>query len=164
MRLVLLLTITSLVAGPVLASECTLYNARYKQPGAPWWITFTQVPQVSAPNQTAAFYFEMPNSDVTMQGAVHVPNGFGSPLWSVTGPCTAGGTEECGFLEEYQHPAVYGVYDGEVRFLDIERGSAAPDQIILPQLAVSLWYSNYRQSEWVDDLEPGDAFKLVGCE
>lgn len=165
MRLVAALALSALSVAPATAAECTLYNARYKQPDAPWWITFTQVPQFAAANQTAAFYLELPNSGVTMQGGVHAPNGFGAPLWTIDGPCSPENTDRCGFLEEYENPAIYGIYDGAVRFLDIERGSAAPEQIILPQLAASLWYSQYRQSEWLDDeLSPGDAFVLIGCE
>ena len=56
-----------------MATECTLANARYKQPDAPWWLTFKRVPQIAPANQTAAFYIEMPNSDVVLEGGVSVP-------------------------------------------------------------------------------------------
>lgn len=170
LRLATLALVLSSTAVP--AAECTLSNARYKQPDAPWWLTFKRVPQFAAPNQVAAFYLELPNSDVTMEGSVHVPNGFGSPLWGIEGPCSPppeGGegpktVELCGFLEDYQYPAMYGEYDGVVRFLRYEEGAPAPEQVILPQLASSLWYSNYRGTEWMDGIEIGDAFMLEGCD
>lgn len=167
MRALYALTLSLALCAPGFAAECTLYNARYKQPDAPWWLTFTQVPQFAAPNQTAAFYIELPNSGVTLTGGVSVPNGFGAPLWSISGPCSSEeGAKTCTFLDDPTNPSIYGIYDGKVTFLSSERGSVAPDQVILPQLAVSLWYSSYRQDEWSDDgvVSPGDAFELVGCD
>lgn len=165
MRLPLVAVLFVALAVPTPADECTLYNARYKQPDAPWWLTFTRVPEFAAPNQSAAFYIELPNSGVTLQGRVTVPNGFGSPLWSIDGPCKAEqGAETCSFLDDTANPGIYGIYKGKVQFLSVERGSAAPEQVILPQLAVSLWYSSYRQDEWDGEVSPGDAFELVGCQ
>ena len=165
MRLELAVLVSIGVAGPSIAAECTLYNARYKQAQSPWYLTFTQVPQFAAPNQSAAFYIELPNSGVTLQGGVSIPNGFGAPLWSISGPCSGEeSAETCTFLPEYSNPSIYGVYDGKVQFLSSERGSVAPDQVILPELSASLWYSNFRQDEWDGDVSPGDAFELVGCE
>jgi hypothetical protein len=165
MRLSLVAVLSIALVVPSVAAECTLYNARYKQADAPWYLTFTQVPQFAAPNQSAAFYIELANSYVTLQGGVSIPNGFGAPLWSISGPCSGEeGAKTCTFLNEGDTPSIYGIYDGKVEFLSGERGSAAPEQVILPQLSVSLWYSNYRQDEWDGDSEPGDAFELVGCE
>lgn len=164
MRVLLALALSAALGGNGLAAECTLSNARYKQPDAPWWLTFQRVPQFAAANQTAAFYIELPNSDLRLEGAVHVPNGFGAPLWSISGRCAPESAETCAFVSETENPAIYGLYDGVVRFLDTERGTRAPDQLILPQLAVSLWYSHYRNIEWLDDVSPGDAFVLDGCE
>ena len=160
-----------LLSGSAQAGECTLTNARYQQADAPWWLTFKRVPQFAAPNQVAAFYVELPNSGVELAGSVHSPNGFGSPLWSVEGPCTppeyqaeGGAAEMCRFPDESQYAAIYGEYDGVVRFLDTGPGVAAPQQVILPGLAASLWYSSYRQTEWMEGIDIGDAFSLVGCE
>lgn len=160
-----------LLAVPAQAADCTLTHARYKQPDAPWWLTFKRVPQFAAPNQMAAFYLELPNSGVEMQGGVSIPNGFGSPLWSIEGPCAPpefaeedAPVEFCSFLDDSQYPAIYREYDGKVRFLDTEAGAVAPEQVILPHLAASLWYSNYRQTEWTDGIDIGDAFTLVGCD
>lgn len=164
MRFVLAFAVSLAIGGVGFAAECTLYNARYKQPDAPWWLTFQRVPQFAAANQTASFYIEIPNSDLVLDGGVHTPNGFGAPLWTISGRCSPDSVEMCSFVEEAENPSIYGVYDGVVRFLDTERGSVAPDQLILPQLAVSLWYSQYRNSEWFDEVSPGDAFLLEGCE
>jgi hypothetical protein len=164
MRVLIALVLSAALCGASLGAECTLYNARYKQPDAPWWLTFQRVPQFAAANQTASFFIKMPNSDLMLEGAVHVPNGFGSPLWSITGPCSPDSAEICAFVGENDMPSAYGIYDGKVGFLNSERGSTAPEQLILPQLAVSIWYSEYRNTEWLDGTEPGDAFMLDGCE
>ena len=165
MRLAGGLVFSLILAGTVSAAECTLTNARYTQPDAPWSLTFQRVPKYGAANQIAAFSLELPNSGVTLDGAVHGSNGFGSPLWSIEGRCAPEAQEICSFLMENQSPAIYGIYHDKVKFLDTERGSVAPEQIILPQLAVSLWYSNYRETEWFgDEVSPGDAFVLEGCE
>jgi hypothetical protein len=164
MRSALVIAVTMLAGAPM-AAECTLTNARYSQPSAPWTLTFQRVPKYGPANQISAFSLELPNSGVTLAGTAHGSNGFGSPLWSLEGRCAPASTETCSFLMENQSPAIYGIYDGVVRFLDTERGSVAPEQVILPQLAVSLWYSNYRETEWFgDEVSPGDAFVLEGCD
>ncbi|QQR39775.1 hypothetical protein [Devosia rhizoryzae] len=165
MRLAIGLMLSLTVIGAPIGAECSITNARYIQPDAPWSLTFERVPKYGAANQIAAFALELPNSGVTLHGAVHGSNGFGSPLWSIEGPCSSKAQDSCQFLMENQSPPIYGIYDGVVKFLEAERGSVAPEQIILPQLAVSLWDSNYRDSEWAgDDVMPGDAFLLEGCE
>lgn len=149
--------------GPVASADCTLVNARYKQPDSPWWLTFKRVPMFAASNQTAAFYIELPNSGVTLEGAVHRPNGFGAPLWSIKGPCSAESTEICKFVED-DSPAIYGAYDEGITFLDDAAGAAAPSQLLLADLTSNLWYSMYRGDEFSDDIMGGDAFALVGCD
>jgi hypothetical protein len=152
----------ALLGGSAQAAECTISNARYEHDQAAWWLSFKPVPKFSAPNQTAAFIIEMPNSDVVLEGAVHRPNGFGSPLWSINGPCSEGSAENCTFVEG--NPAAYGNYGGKVGWFDDALGAKAPDQLILPQLAVSLWYSMYRENEFVADMNEGDVFTLTGCD
>ncbi len=164
MRLMLALALPALLCGPVIGAECTLYNARYIQDNSPWVLTFKRVPQFAAPNQTAAFYLELPTSGVELDGGVSVPNGFGSPLWSVSGACGPEGNGICTFPNDGESPSIYGEYDWKLQFLDIERGSKAPEQLLLPGLAVNLWYSNYRNEEWIDEVNPGDAFILEGCD
>jgi hypothetical protein len=151
-----------LLAGSAQAAECTISNARYEHDQAAWWLSFKPVPKFSAPNQTAAFIIEMPNSSVTLEGAVHRPNGFGSPLWSISGPCAEDSAESCTFVEG--SPAAYGNYGGKVGWFDDTAGARAPDQFILPQLAMSLWYSMYRGMEFVSDGNEGDVFTLTGCD
>lgn len=163
MRLPVALAATLMLAGTSLATECTLENARYSQTGASWLLKLKPVPDVAPANQIAAFEIELPGSGVALEGAIHVPNGFGSPLWALEGPCGPDSSEICSFLEDFGAPAVYGSYDGKLQFLETERRSAAPEQFLLPGLAVSLWYSNYRL-EWDGDAMPGDAFILEGCD
>jgi hypothetical protein len=152
-----------LVTGVAQGAECTISNARYEHDQAAWFLSFKPVPRFAAPNQTAAFIIEMPNSNVTLEGAIHRPNGFGSPLWSIKGPCFEGSAESCSFVED-GNPAAYGNYGGKVDWLDDARGAKAPDQVILPQLAVSLWYSRYRELEFESDGREGDVFTLTGCD
>lgn len=151
-----------LMSGAAQASECTISNARYEHDQAAWYLSFKPVPKFVAPNQTVAFIIEMPNSGVVLEGAVHRPNGFGSPLWSISGPCSEESTNTCTFVEG--SPAAYGNYGGKVDWLDDAQGAKAPDQLILPQLAVSLWYSQYRGMEFEQDNDEGDVFTLVGCD
>lgn len=152
-----------LLTGAAQAGECTILNARYEHDQAAWWLSFKPVPRFAATNQTAAFIIEMPNSSVTMEGGIHRPNGFGSPLWTIKGPCSEESTETCSFVED-GNPAAYGNYGGKVGWFDDTAGAKAPDQLILPQLAVSLWYSMYREMEFEPDMGAGDVFTLTGCE
>lgn len=152
----------ALMPGLAVGADCTISNARYEHDQTAWYLSFKPVPKMSAPNQTAAFIIEMPNSDVTLEGAVHRPNGFGSPLWSIDGPCSETSAERCSFVEG--NPAAYGNYGGKVDWFDDTAGAKAPDQLILPQLAVSLWYSMYREMEFAPDANEGDVFTLVGCD
>lgn len=145
------------------AAECTISNARYEHDQAAWWLSFRPVPRMSAPNQTVSFIIELPNSGVTLEGAVLRPNGFGSPVWSITGPCSKGSAETCNLVEG-DSSSMYGNYDGKVAWLDDASGAKAPGQLILPRLAVSLWYSMYREDEFEPDADPGDVFTLVGCD
>jgi hypothetical protein len=159
--LVLFAAMTPAIA---VGADCTISNARYEHDQAAWYLSFKPVPKFSAPNQTTAFIIEMPNSDVTMEGAVHRPNGFGSPLWSISGPCSETSDESCTFVTEGSNPAAYGNYGGKVDWFDDSAGAKAPDQFILPQLAMSLWYSMYRETEFQQDGTEGDVFTLVGCD
>lgn len=152
-----------LLTGAAEAADCTISNARYEHGQAAWWLSFKPVPRISAPKQTAAFIIELPNSDVTLEGAIHRPNGFGSPLWSISGPCSEDSAETCAFVEG-QANAAYGNYGGKVGWLDDARGAKAPDQVILPGLAAGLWYSNYRGTEFADEGNEGDVFTLTGCD
>jgi hypothetical protein len=151
-----------LLTGAAQAAECTISNARYEHDQAAWYLSFKPVPKFVAPNQTAAFIIEIPNSNVTLEGAVHRPNGFGSPLWSIKGPCAEDSAESCTFVEG--SPAAYGNYGGKVGWFDDGAGAKAPEQLILPQLAVSLWYSMYRGAEFMPDANEGDVFTLAGCD
>ncbi|MGB3337176.1 MAG: hypothetical protein WBA73_08365 [Devosia sp.] len=151
-----------LLTGATQAAECTISNARYENDKAAWWLSFKPVPRSAMSNQTASFIIELPTSGEILEGSIHRPNGFGSPLWSISGPCQSDSTDTCTFVEGESN-AMYGNYDGIVTWLDDKRGAAAPGQVILPRLAASLWYSMYRQDEF-DGTEGGDVFTLTGCD
>lgn len=152
-----------MVSGAAQAAECTISTARYKNDDLAWFLSFKPVPKFSATNQTAAFIIELANSGITLEGAVHRPNGFGSPLWSISGPCEPGGTQICTFVED-NGTAIYGSYAAKVGWLDDTRGAIAPEQVILPRLAASLWYSAYRGDEFTTEGTSGDVFTLTGCD
>jgi hypothetical protein len=145
------------------AAECTISTARYKNDSLAWFLTFKPVPQFSPATQTAAFIIELPNSGVTLEGAVHRPNGFGSPLWSISGPCQPSRADSCTFAEG-DGTAIYGNYAAKVGWLDDKRGAIAPEQVILPRLAASLWYSAYRNNEFETEAPSSDVFSLTGCD
>ena len=159
----LTMLVLALLGGVAQGAECTISNARYEHDQAAWWLSFKPVPRFAATNQTAAFIIEMPNSNVTLEGAIHRPNGFGSPLWTIAGPCSETSTESCGFVEG-SAPSAYGNYGGKVGWFDDTAGAKAPDQFILPELAGSLWYSMYREMEFEPGMDAGDVFTLTGCD
>lgn len=144
------------------AADCTIENARYEQGASDWVLTFRPVPQASAANQTAAFTIDLPASKLALDGAVHRPNGFGSPLWSIAGPCSVAKSDTCTFVEG-DGTAIYGNGADGVAWFDDSPGAAAPRQVILPRLAASMWYSMYRDTAFGDG-DPGDVFTLVGCD
>ena len=147
-----------------LGAECTLANAHYSNETMGLSLRFRPLPDVVMGNQTLAFDLVLDKAKVTIAGSVYRPNGFGAPLWSIEGPCDSGSAETCGFVEG-EPTGVYANYDGEVRWIrDEEPEVPAPRQIILPSLAVSLWYSSYRNTAFVDDVDAGDVFTLTGCE
>jgi len=164
MRPCLALVFVSLACGVSLAQECTLENARYGQPKSSWTLNFGPLPQAARANQIAAFALNLPNSDKVLEGAIHVPNGYGAAIWTALGSCGPGSKALCDWPSEEMPPAVYGIYDGAAGFLQAEIGAQAPEQILLPQLVLNLWYSNYRETEWSDDSDPSDAFVLAGCD
>lgn len=160
LRRIMLMTL--LLTGSASGAECTISTARYENDALAWFLSFKPVPKFSDTNQTAAFIIELPNQGVTLEGAVHRPMGFGSPLWSISGPCDADSADTCTFVEG-DATAAYGNYSGRVDWLDDARGAKAPDQLILPRLASSLWYSAYRE-DFEEDGQSSDVFTLTGCD
>lgn len=154
--------VVAMVPAGAAAAECTIENARYKQAEGSWSLTFKPVPQMAAPNQTAAFIIELPNSGLTLEGAVHRPNGFGAALYSISGPCAEGSTERCGFIES-GGATIYASYADGLAMLDDQAGAAAPEQLLLPELGQSIWYSSYRSTEFESESDKDDVFTLVGC-
>ena len=157
--------VLAVVLLPTLAhgAECTLNNAQYSQVDGSWRLNFLPVPVSAASNQTAAFRLEFPNSGLLVDGAVYRPNGFGNPIYILDGPCGPDSAARCAFVEGAS-PTIYaGTADGITLLDDETEGAAAPPQVLLPELSVSMWYSNYRSDEFVDSVG-GDVFALVGCD
>lgn len=158
----IVVTALAMLPGVAMGADCTIENARYKQVGGSWSLSFKPVPQISATNQTVAFIVELPNSALTLEGAVHRPNGYGSATYSIDGPCSDTSVESCSFLAE-DAPTIYGGYADGIAMLDDAPGAVAPQQVLLPGLGRGIWYSMYRGGEDFEDADHDDVFTLTGC-
>jgi hypothetical protein len=153
-----------LLSGPALAIECPITHAIYEQPGRHVTLGFRALPGDAAPNQIAAFEIKIEGVDARFEGDIYLPNGFGQPNGVVGLNCTGAEGEECGFWEgvvyslgpdgisEYPH-------DAEIE-LDHQM---APQQVLLPQFAVNVWYSMMRQEAFSGERNVLDTFTLVAC-
>lgn len=151
----------TLTPGLAQAATCTIENGRYGQPSSAWQLQLKPVPHDAAANQTMAFTLHMPLSGADLTGSVFRPNGYGSALVIVEGPCASGDTETCQFIEDQ---TLYANTDAGIVMIDDDAGAAAPRQLLIPKLAATLWYSFYRGTEFVDGVDPVDVFTLDGCE
>lgn len=142
-------------------AECRLDQGTYTEPSGHLSLQFMPR-QFDAPaNQAVAFTLAL-SAGVTLSGGIYWPNGFSTPIYSLEGPCEAGGTETCDLLDG-NGPAVYVLAgDGMARMPEDVDGPA-PRQVLFPQLASALWYSSYRDSEFAGDIEPSEIFTLSGC-
>lgn len=159
----LVIVVACALSVPTLAQDCTLENARYIQSDSGWTLTFEPVSREAAANETASFSINLPASPLVLDGGIYRPNGFGSAQYSIQGPCSLDGDTLCSFVEG-PSPTVYANTESGVSMIDDEEGARAPRQIVLPQLAESIWYSMYRNSEFGDDVDPSDVFTLSGCD
>ncbi len=153
-----------LCAGPALAIECPIPHAIYEQPGGEVSLRFSALPRDAAANQIAAFDIAIKGVEARLQGAIHIPNGFGQPGGSVGLDCTGVDGEQCRFwegvvyalgpggIEEYPH-------DAEIAL----EAQMAPHQVLLPQFAVNVWYSLLRQEAFADERNVLDTFTLAAC-
>lgn len=162
MRAVSVAALVAVATATSEASECALRDASYDQEGSDWSLTFGAVPREAFANQVAAFTVTLPHSAETLAGAVHVPNGFGSSAGSIDEPdCEATATDDpeaCTLWSE----TIYGYGPGGIAQLPQDDGLPAPQQVLLPDFAKSIWYSLRREAEWSDQ-EPGDVFTLAHC-
>jgi hypothetical protein len=101
-------------------------------------------------------------SGVEVDGGVYWPNGYGAPVYVLDGPCSAepDETERCGFLES-GGATPYVLTEAGIERIPEAMDGAAPRQLLLPELASSIWYSAHRQAEF--DVDPGDVLTLSGC-
>ena len=144
---------------PALALECPLSHAIYGQPGNAWVMRFHPLPVDAAANQIFALKLLMPDSEVMFDGGVWLPNGFGSALGSLGLDCADDFDTDCRFWEG----TVYALVDGGMSELPHEMEQMAPAQLLLPQFAQSVWYSNLRDAAFGDDRELVDVFNLKAC-
>jgi len=158
--IVLVLAIPAL-AQPAPGAACRFDRAVYAQPDSAWTLRFARVPRDAAANQSARFILHL-TSGIEMEGAVYWPNGYGAPIYLLDGPCSAlPGAEACTFLREGSAtPYILG--ESGIEPIPFAMEGPAPGQLLLPRLAVSLWYSQHRNAEFA--AEPGDVFTLAGCQ
>lgn len=150
-----------LTPGLAQAATCTIENGRYSQASSGWTLQLMPVPADAAANQTMAFSLAMPLSGITLTGAVFRPNGYGSALVMVDGPCGGDSTETCPFIEDQ---TLYANTDAGMAMIDDEAGAPAPRQLLIPNLSATIWYSLHRETEFPDGVDPSDVFTLEGCE
>lgn len=153
-----------LISGPALAIDCPVSHAIYEQPGGAVSLHFSAVPQDAASNQIASFDIRIDGVTATFDGGIHIPNGFGQPHGAVGLNCTGAEGEDCRFWEG----VVYALgTDGIGEFpydpdLSLDQ-QMAPQQMLLPQFAVDVWYSMMRQEAFPGERNVLDTFTLAAC-
>jgi hypothetical protein len=163
MRVVLATAMTLALSAQAVASDCPLHEALYRQPGNDWILKFFPVPADGAANQISAFEIYSPGDPaLVLEGAIHIPNGFGQPLGVVTMECEA--DTEC---EPFWEGTVYALIDGGIAEFpwdpDQPRDAMVPpEQVLLPQFASNVWYSLLRETAFA---EAGvlDTFSYFRC-
>lgn len=144
---------------PAPALECPLSHAIYGQAGNDVVMRFHPLPEDAAANQILAFKLLLGDSDALFDGGVYIPNGYGSALGSLGLDCADDFDTDCRFWEG----TVYALLDGGIAELPREADQVAPAEVLLPQFAQNLWYSNLRNLAFGVDLELGDVFTLKAC-
>ncbi len=147
------------LVAPATAQDCSIEHAIYAQPGTAWELAFVPMPHDAATSQRNAFTIRIPLPQVerTIEGAIHFPNGF-APNWgSMTVACGTDGDATCKPWEG----TAYALVDGGIVPLPKE-GSAAPRQVLFPQFADGLFYSEYRAAV-IGTVDLGDVFTFARC-
>jgi hypothetical protein len=158
------LATTLSIAAPAVAqpAACPFDHAVYAGPTG-WTLRFVPVGRDSAANQSASFVIEL-LSGIELAGGIYWPNGYGAPVYSIEGPCSdAAGAESCEFLEDGGATPYVLAAGGGIERIPEKMDGPAPSQLLLPELAVSLWYSQHRGAEFDGETDPGDVFTLSGC-
>lgn len=176
MKLLIAVALASLVSLPALAAECPLEGATYADAASGWTLQFTALPQGSAANQLAAFSVATTGMDGTIEGGVYVPNGYGRPMVDIGRNCPnlddeaeveapADGAEEtsCSIWSG----AIYGLSAGSMGRLAYDEDSFrvldAPNQLLLPDLGLTMWYSEFRDAVFGADKDLSDVFTRTAC-
>ena len=146
--------------GLAAAAECPFESAIYDQPDSAWKLRFMPRSRGAPANQSARFVLRL-TSGIELEGAVYWPNGYGAPIYLLEGPCSgAADAETCAFVQDGS-ATPYVLTDDGIARIPFDMDGPAPRQLLLPQLAISLWYSLHRNAEFVS--EPGEVFTLTGC-
>ncbi len=172
------LAFTAMV-GPGLAIECPITHAIYGQSTSAAQIRFHEIPRGSASNQIAAFRMEIGGTEARFDGAIHIPNGFGQPNGTLGRDCPkpdAEGTEAAVPDEGEISPNYCDFWSGVVYALGAEgiveypwdpdlydSDQMAPQQLLLPEFAVNVWYSMLRGPAFDGDKMVLDVFQLTAC-
>jgi len=164
---IMLAAMALMLATPSLAADCPLTEAVYGQPGNDWTMRFTPVPRDGAANQIAAFSIAMPGAPETrFDGGIYIPNGFGQAFGVVSLAAETGNEAEDEPASEagpFWEGVVYALVDGGIAELPHEPGQPAPQQVLLPQFASSIWYSMLRETAFADESGVLDTFVLQAC-
>lgn len=144
---------------PAVAQDCPLGESIYGQEESGWTLVFMPLPEENAGGSfTNAFALWVPDSPLSLTGTVNWTNGFTRPWGELRLPCEDDAEEaSCKVWEG----AVYEVRGGKVGYIGAA-DRAAPEQILLPDLGGSLWYSNLRYVHAIEDM-PWDVFSFREC-
>jgi hypothetical protein len=147
------------VALPAYAADCKLGESIYGQEESGWVLVFLPVPEDRAGGSfTNSFALWVPDSPLSLEGTINWTNGFTQPWGEVFLKCEEGAEpESCRVWEG----AVYEVRGGVINHVASE-DDPAPEQVFLPDLGASLWYSNLRQIHGIENM-PWDVFTFREC-
>jgi hypothetical protein len=169
-----LLTVLSATSG--LAIDCPVDHAIYTQKSAGWVLKITSVGAESGANEFVALRLEAPNGITPWEGGIYQPNGFGQTMASLSQGCPAGNSgadstdadadsstaEDCRGYDG----SIYALVDNAIVTFPVDyehRSAPAPQQVLLPDFAVGVWYSPLREQAFTETDGPEDMFTLAAC-
>lgn len=167
-----LLTVLSATSG--LAIECPVDHAIYTQKTEGWVLKIRPAGSDGAANEFAALRIEAPNGIAPWEGGIYQPNGYGQTMASLRQGCQASSATGEDADADNPHATECPGYDGSLYALvgsgivtfpvDYENRSApAPQQVLLPDFAVGIWYSPIREQAFTETDGPEDVFTLAAC-
>lgn len=167
-----LLTVLSATSG--LAIDCPVDHAIYTQKSAGWVLKITSVGAESGANEFAALRLEAPNGITPWEGGIYQPNGFGQTMASISQGCPAHNSdvqdEDAGDPDTTECPgyngSIYALVDNGIVTFPVDygnRSAPAPQQVLLPDFAAGVWYSDKREAAFTATDGPEDVFTLAAC-